>query len=219
MNEDDAAAVVALLDPLLRALEMLTFISRHLHPPDFEELMASIGAPDEELRSALAQAVGMAASTCPASGLRSMRHAMLRSQAFIGLREALQQGGDVRDVYRALRIVPKGLEALYPLAGILPPVNQFFLDPSLRSDEAAAAFPRRLRPRQHRGHALRREGARWVLALRSGDTIWPTAPGRLSWRCMAAAEPGACFSGAGCAMRAAAAPFWWRRLRLAAPGP
>ena len=44
--------------------------------------------------------------------------------------------GDVRSVYRALRLLPKGLEALYPLAGILPPVNRFFLDPSLRSDDA-----------------------------------------------------------------------------------
>jgi phospholipase/carboxylesterase len=51
----------------------------------------------------------------------------------------LQQSGDVRDVYRALRLLPKGLEALYPLAAILPPVNRFFLDPSLRSDDAVQA--------------------------------------------------------------------------------
>ena len=55
MNEDDDETVATLLDPLLRALEMLTFVSRHLHPPDFEELMASIGTPDEELGSAVAR--------------------------------------------------------------------------------------------------------------------------------------------------------------------
>jgi len=54
-------------------------------------------------------------------------------------RKTLQQSGDVRDVYRALRLLPKGLEALYPLAAILPPVNRFFLDPSLRSDDAVQA--------------------------------------------------------------------------------
>ena len=37
-------------------------------------------------------------------------------------------------------MLPKGLEALYPLAGILPPVNRFFLDPSLRSDRRCSAF-------------------------------------------------------------------------------
>ena len=140
MNEDDAEAVVALLNPLLRALEMLTFISRHLHPPDFEELMASVGTPDEELRSALARQ-----SEWPErlSGIRAALDAACDAalEAFAGLRETLQQGGDVRDVYRALRIVPKGLEALYPLAGVLPPVNRFFLDPSLRSDtEVQARF-------------------------------------------------------------------------------
>ena len=140
MNEDDAEAVVALLNPLLRALEMLAFISRHLHPPDFEELMASVGTPDEELRSALARQ-----SDWPRhlSGIRSALDAACDAarEAFAGLREILQQGGDVRDVYRALRIVPKGLEALYPLAGVLPPVNRFFLDPSLRSDtEVQARF-------------------------------------------------------------------------------
>jgi phospholipase/carboxylesterase len=37
--------------------------------------------------------------------------------------------------YRALRHVPRALEALYPLAGILPPVNRFFLDAERRQDK------------------------------------------------------------------------------------
>jgi hypothetical protein len=47
-NRHDEAAL-ALLNALLRALEMLTFVARHLHPPDFEDLMGSIGAPDVDL--------------------------------------------------------------------------------------------------------------------------------------------------------------------------
>jgi phospholipase/carboxylesterase len=140
MNEDDAEAVVTLIDPLLRALEMLTFISRQLHPPEFEELMASVGTPDEALRSALA---GQSEWPERLSSIRTALDAACDAAlaAFAGLRETLQQGGDVRDVYRALRHVPKGLEALYPLAGLLPPVNRFFLDPSLRSDtEVQAQF-------------------------------------------------------------------------------
>ena len=40
-----------------------------------------------------------------------------------------------------------GLEALYPLAAVLPPVNRFFLDPALRSDSALAE--RFMRPPTH----------------------------------------------------------------------
>ena len=105
----------------------------------------------------------------------------------------MEGGGDVRSVYRALRLLPKGLEALYPLAGILPPVNRFFLDPSLRSDDALQQlFLAGSRQRQHRGHAVRASKAR---GADSGSmfrsTMCPTAPGRSSWRCMAAAAPGA----------------------------
>ena len=135
MDEPETKVVCALLDPLLRALEMLAFVSRRLHPPDFEELMSSIGAPDQDLKSALANQ-----SDWP-ERLSGIKDALVEASdaallAFAGTREALRGSGDVRDVYRALRFLPKALEALYPLAGTLPPVNQFFLDPSLRSDEA-----------------------------------------------------------------------------------
>lgn len=54
MEDHHDEATIALLNPLLRALETLTFIARHLHPPDFEDLMGSIVAPDEDLMSAKA---------------------------------------------------------------------------------------------------------------------------------------------------------------------
>ena len=138
MNEDEAEAVRSLLDPLLRALEMLLFISRNLHPPDFEELMASVGMPDEELKSALARPLQWPQRP-PDIGTLLGAACDAALGAFAGLRKTLQQSGDVRDVYRALRLLPKGLEALYPLAAVLPPVNRFFLDPSLRSDAAVQA--------------------------------------------------------------------------------
>jgi phospholipase/carboxylesterase len=128
-------ATLALLTPLLRALEMLKFIARHLHPPDFEELMGSIGAPDEELKSAKRkQARGPGRPSEISSALDRATDAALES--FSGLREALKEEGDIRRVYRALRLLPKSLEEIYPLAGVLPPVNRFFLDPALRSEEA-----------------------------------------------------------------------------------
>jgi phospholipase/carboxylesterase len=135
IDEDEVNTVLAVLNPLLRALEMLTFVSRHLHPPDFEGLMSTIGAPDEELKFARARL-----SEWPAhlSGMRAAIDGASDAAllAFSGLREALREVGDIRGAYRALRLLPRGLEALYPLAGVLPPVNRFFLDPSLRMDDA-----------------------------------------------------------------------------------
>jgi phospholipase/carboxylesterase len=142
MNEDEAEAVATLLNPLLRALEALAFIARHLHPPDFEQLMASVGTPDDDLKAAQAAQPGWPAGLLAIRGpLNEATNMAL--QAFTGLRETLDVSGDVRRAYRALRLATRGLEALYPLAGILPSVNRFFLDPSLRSD---AAFQRQFVP-------------------------------------------------------------------------
>ena len=130
MHEDDTQAVAALLSPLLRALEMLAFVARHLHPPDLEAVVASIGTPDDELRSALSNASAWPERLLPikATLAEASETALL---AFAGLRNGLQERGDVR---RALRLLPKALKRLYPLAGILPAVNQFFLDPQAVAD-------------------------------------------------------------------------------------
>jgi phospholipase/carboxylesterase len=135
MNEDELEAVLALLNPLLRATEMLIFTSRHLHPPDFESLMASIGASDDDLRSVRAKGPELPEHRSDIKvAIDDASDAVLN--AFAGLRETLTKSGDIRRAYRALQLLPKALEALYPLASVLPPVNRFFLDPSLRSDAA-----------------------------------------------------------------------------------
>jgi phospholipase/carboxylesterase len=53
--------------------------------------------------------------------------------------EELAAAGDVRGVYRALRLGPRAQEALYPLADGLPPVSRFFLSPGRREDSDLAA--------------------------------------------------------------------------------
>src|SRR5262245_44545079 len=52
MEDHADEATLLLLTPLLRALEMLAFVARPIHTTDFEDLMSSIGAPYEELKSA-----------------------------------------------------------------------------------------------------------------------------------------------------------------------
>jgi phospholipase/carboxylesterase len=127
-------AILDQLGPLMRSLEMLAFVARHVHPPDFDGLMESIGTPDEELRAARArqgewpQRLSEVRAALDASG-----DAVLA--AFAGLREVSNEGGEIRSVYRALRLLPKALEVLYPLARLLSPVSKFFLDPSLRDDD------------------------------------------------------------------------------------
>lgn len=177
MNDDEASAILSVLNPLLRALEMLAFVSRHLHPPDFESLMSSVGAPDENLRSALA---GQAAWPERLSGIKAaLDHASEAAlEAFDGLRETLREPGDIRGAYRALRLLPKGLKALYPLAGILAPVNRFFLDPSLRSDDALQAAFLRAPAREntgvmHFGETERGGYCLYVPETYEPDRAWP----------------------------------------------
>jgi phospholipase/carboxylesterase len=130
----DDKAILDLLGPLMRALEMLAFVARHVHPPDFDRLMESVGGPDEELREARARQGEWPRHL---SGVRAALDASSDAvlEAFSGLREVSREGGEIRSVYRALRLLPRALESLYPLAGVLPPVNRFFLDPTLRADE------------------------------------------------------------------------------------
>lgn len=132
LSGEDEEAFQSVLNPLFRALEVLRFTARHFHPPQFEELMASVGSPDADLRLTLTNQ-----STWPAhladAGEKLEQAGNAALEAFDGLRQILEKGGDARSVYRALRRVPDALQTLYPLAKMLPQVNQFFLDP-LRSD-------------------------------------------------------------------------------------
>src|SRR5438105_360948 len=125
--------IVAVLPPLLQTLESLGFIARHLDPPNFGRVMDAAGTPDEAL-----QAVRPRLAEWPEqfanirSALEAASDAALTS--YRGLRAVLNGEGDLVSVYRALRHVPRALEALYPLAATLPPVSSFFIEPSLGED-------------------------------------------------------------------------------------
>ncbi len=133
LSGEDEEAFQGVLNPLFSALEMLRFIARHFHPPQFEELMVSVGSPDVELRLALTNQ-----STWPAhladAGRKLEQAGKAVLETFDCLRQILEEGGDARSIQRALRRVPDALQTLYPLATMLPQVNWFFIDPPLRSD-------------------------------------------------------------------------------------
>lgn len=133
MTETAIEQLQRLVAPLLQTLEALAHLARHLHPPNFSRVLAGVGSPDAELREARTMPVW----PDPYSALRPNidQAADEALAAFAGLREAATAPEGLQVAFRALRHTPRALEALYPLAGILPPVNRFFLDAARRQDK------------------------------------------------------------------------------------
>lgn len=123
-----------LLLSLLAVLETLGVIARHVDPMEFDVVMNAVGRPDDVLRAARLNAHGDTDDT--AAILAASDEGLA---AFDGLRAAVPEGSDPRAIFKALRHVPRALEALYPLAATHPAVNRFFLDPSVRDDAEVAA--------------------------------------------------------------------------------
>jgi phospholipase/carboxylesterase len=116
MNE--AAAIARLLD----TLDALGFIARYMHPPRLGELVETLGDRDAALRAAMTEAAWR-------DGVRA--HIDGATQATLRacdvLREAAGSADGLRMSYRALRQVGRAMEALYPLAALLPTVSRWFL--------------------------------------------------------------------------------------------
>src|SRR5579871_5135093 len=134
MSEAVIDDIVAVLPPLLQSLEALSFVARHLNPPDFGRVMHTVGTPDESLQAARVQLREWPDDFADVrKALDAAGDAALA--AFAGLRAVQEGQGDLVSVFKALRHSPRAQEALYPLTRKFPPVSEFFLDPSLRDDE------------------------------------------------------------------------------------
>jgi phospholipase/carboxylesterase len=133
MSEAVVDDIVAMLPPLLQSLESLSFIARHLNPPDFDRVMEAAGAPDQALREVLPR---LADWPDEFAGIKTALEVAAGAAlaAYDGLRAVQNGNGDLVAVFRALRYAPRAQEALYPLAAKLPPVSSFFVDPPLRED-------------------------------------------------------------------------------------
>ena len=145
-------AVVAVLPPLLQALDALTHVGRHLHPARLRDLVAGLKSVESELAAALEDFRGISWPPQSAALVQPIEAAAEQvGQSFAGLAAADHPEG-LMQAYRALRFAPRAAEALYPLAGHLGPVSMFFLDQAGRADEElrqrlAAAGIGRLRDR------------------------------------------------------------------------
>ncbi|MBR0778270.1 dienelactone hydrolase family protein [Bradyrhizobium diazoefficiens] len=134
MTEAVVDDIVAVLPPLLNALDALGFVARHLHPPAFGSIMNAIGTPDAALQAARA-AIGAWPDQFAGLRTRLDRACDETLAAFAALREVERGNGDLVAVFRALRHTPRALEALYPLSSQFPPVSSFFLNNARRGDE------------------------------------------------------------------------------------
>ena len=133
MSEAVVDDIVAVLPPLLQSLEALGFVARYLNPPDFGRVMEEAGEPDTALRAARPRLAEWPAEFSEIkNALEAASDGALA--AFDGLRAVQNGNGDLISVFKALRHTPRAQEALYPLVAKLPPVSQFFVEPSLRED-------------------------------------------------------------------------------------
>jgi phospholipase/carboxylesterase len=138
MSEAVVDDIVAVLPPLLQSLEALGFIARYLNPPDFDGVMKAAGEPDEALRAVRPRLEQWPAQfTDIKTPLETASDAALA--AFAALRVVQNGHGEFVNVFRALRYAPRAQEALYALKARLPPVSEFFIDPTLRDDAGLAA--------------------------------------------------------------------------------
>ena len=138
MSEAVVDDIVAVLPPLLQSLEALSFVARHLNPPEFGAVMEAAGQPDQALQAVRPRLAGWPEQF---AGLKFQLEAASDAAlaAFAGLRAVQHGNGDLIAVFRALRHGPRAQEALYPLTARLPPVSSFFLDPGLREDAGLLA--------------------------------------------------------------------------------
>ena len=120
---------------LIGALETLHSAGRYLHPARLEQIAEHVAATAPTLQAALGEFD--AASTGSGELVQAVdtaAAAVMRVIEGFAL-EALQAEG-VLAAYRALRYLPRALDALYPFAKESTALNRFFLDPDSRDDEA-----------------------------------------------------------------------------------
>ena len=135
-SSDLIEAIGDLLPPLLRTLERITWVQRHLYPPLAPRLAEEL-APSTDAVAGPLRAVE--ALVCQ-DELRFMRDRLVEVarqtlDLVADFVEAARSPGEPIGLYRALRRFARIQEALYPLAPALEPVSRWFLEPARRGDD------------------------------------------------------------------------------------
>ncbi|MFU8814022.1 MAG: hypothetical protein ACNA7W_01665, partial [Pseudomonadales bacterium] len=133
-------ATTAMVPPLLRALDGLAAAARHLHPQELSTLVEAL-AP---LSQPLSDGLGIFRAAAWPDRLQffetqSRTAAELTLQALDGFQACLTRANPLLGAFRALGLQARAVEAFYPVAFMLPPVNGFFLDAERRGDRELQA--------------------------------------------------------------------------------
>ena len=130
-------ATTAVLPPLLTALEALAHAGRHLHPPDLPALVAGLEGFETPLAEGLRHFEAVAWPEHLSLFETQTRQAAAQAlQALDAFGCCLERSNPVLGAFRAIGSATRAVEALYPVAFMLPPVNRFFLCDMARVDEA-----------------------------------------------------------------------------------
>ena len=130
-------ATTALVPSLLVALDGLAFVGRHLHPPELTQVVGAVA----ELKAPLEAGIAQFSSAPWPENLKGFADRVEEAagealQAFNGLESCLTQSNPVMGAYRAMSFSTRAIEALYPVAFMLPPVNRYYISAPWRDDAA-----------------------------------------------------------------------------------
>jgi phospholipase/carboxylesterase len=133
-------AIGGLLPPLLRTLERVEWVQRHLYPPLAGRLAETL-APSTD---AVAEPLRALEALAWPDDLHFMRDrliegARLTLDLVAGFVEAALRPGEPIGLFRALRRFARVQETLYPLAPVFEPVSRWFLEPARRDDDDLVA--------------------------------------------------------------------------------
>lgn len=133
-------AITQLLPRLLAVLDRLGHVARHMHPPDLRALIGTLDGQE----ALLAEARERFRAPAWPGGLAGFRDqldeaAAHAQRALEGLRLALSAENGMVGAYRAMRHLPRALEALYPLTSVLPTISEYYLEASRQGDAALLA--------------------------------------------------------------------------------
>jgi phospholipase/carboxylesterase len=129
-----------LLPPLLRTLDHVTWVQRHLYPPHAPQLAETLASDTQAVAGPLLAVENM---TC-SEDVRFIRDRLVdvarqTLELVTAFVEAARSPGDALGLYRALRRFARVQEALYPLAPVFEPVSRWFLEPARRGDDGLVA--------------------------------------------------------------------------------
>jgi phospholipase/carboxylesterase len=132
-------ATMALVPPLLTALDALAHAGRHLHPQSLAHLVPQIDAFARPLRQGARKFEEI---PWPPHLERFRDHISASAGEALAAMDAmsacLEQANPVLAAYQAMGAATRATERLYPVSFMLPPVSRFFLTEAGRDDGALA---------------------------------------------------------------------------------